>query len=129
MDNKSERIVNIDILKGICAYLVVIIHYYFPIKHSYVEAIARMAVPVFFMISGYYCVGEWEEVKRKVVRLLSIFLMGEVIYFIYNLYEICMQWSQNGFSENNVISLIFNVEVFWVGWFLLALACMYVLFL
>lgn len=45
----------IDILKCLCAFLVVCIHAPFPgIIGEYFIALARIAVPTFFMISGYF---------------------------------------------------------------------------
>lgn len=43
---------NIDILKAICAFLIVCIHELFPgIVGAYFTTLARVAVPVFFMIT------------------------------------------------------------------------------
>lgn len=45
-----------DFLKGIACILVVFIHVKFPGDFGQaVQAIARFAVPFFFMVSGYYC--------------------------------------------------------------------------
>ncbi|MBO5427455.1 MAG: acyltransferase family protein [Prevotella sp.] len=47
---------SIDILRLVCAFLVILLHvgtaYY-----SYTEPIARSAVPLFFMLSGYFYSG------------------------------------------------------------------------
>ncbi len=44
----------IDILRLLCAFLVVCIHAHFPgVTGEYVKAIARIAVPIFFICSGY----------------------------------------------------------------------------
>lgn len=46
---------NIDILKAICTFLIVYIHEPFPGKEgAYFTALARIAVPIFFMITGYF---------------------------------------------------------------------------
>ena len=45
-----------DFLKGIACIFVVFIHVKFPGNFGQsVQAIARFAVPFFFMVSGYYC--------------------------------------------------------------------------
>ena len=45
----------VDILKALCAFLVVCIHAPFPgIVGDYFTALSRVAVPIFFMITGYY---------------------------------------------------------------------------
>lgn len=52
-----KRYGNVDILKAICAYLVIISHFEFPFKFLYAEAAARIAVPMFFVISGFFARG------------------------------------------------------------------------
>lgn len=53
---------NLDILKAISAFLVVCIHIKFPGKFGeYINIIAALAVPIFFMITGYY----YENMKKK----------------------------------------------------------------
>lgn len=60
MDNFESRAGNIDILKAICAFLIVCIH----VPHSgragaYFAALTRVAVPIFgdygILLFGYYC--------------------------------------------------------------------------
>lgn len=54
-DNLENRAENIDILKAICAFLIVCIHVSFPGKvGAYFTALTRVVVPIFFMISGYF---------------------------------------------------------------------------
>lgn len=49
------RAEQIDVLKAISAFLIVCIHAPFPGEISaYFIVFARMAVPVFFMITGYF---------------------------------------------------------------------------
>ena len=57
-DNSMKTILradNFDILKSICAFLVICIHVPFPGAFGEcVTTAARIAVPVFFMITGYF---------------------------------------------------------------------------
>lgn len=47
---------NIDILKAICAFLIICIHVPFPgTVGAYFTALTRIAVPVFFMINRSKC--------------------------------------------------------------------------
>lgn len=48
-----ERNYSIDILKFICAILVVFLHTDC-VYHDYILPLTRCAVPCFFMISGYF---------------------------------------------------------------------------
>ena len=51
---KKERIDFLDYLKAICVILVVVTHYDWQSKHSYIFTMfINMAVPVFMIISGY----------------------------------------------------------------------------
>lgn len=55
MTEQGKRNKGIDILRLICAFLVVCIHAHFPgIVGEYVKAIARVAVPIFFICTGYF---------------------------------------------------------------------------
>ena len=51
--NKNRNL-GVDILKFLCAFLVVMIHAPIPGVSQYTTPIARIAVPIFFMITGYY---------------------------------------------------------------------------
>ena len=53
----QTRNTGIDILRFICAFLVVCIHAPFPgIIGGCVKAVSRIAVPIFFMSTGYFLV-------------------------------------------------------------------------
>ena len=47
----------LNFFKGIACILVVSLHVRFPVEavDGVIQCIARFAVPLFFMISGYYC--------------------------------------------------------------------------
>ena len=50
----KNRNLGVDILKFLCAFLVVMIHAPIQGVSQYTTPIARIAVPIFFMITGYY---------------------------------------------------------------------------
>lgn len=55
--SKSEynRFVGYDILKFVCAFFIVCIYTSFPgVVGEYFIALTRIAVPIFFMITGFY---------------------------------------------------------------------------
>ena len=57
---QRKSISSLYVLKAICAFLVVIIH--FPMKYGYYfYPIVRIAVPCFFMISGYFLYSDNRE--------------------------------------------------------------------
>ena len=52
---RRKRKAGIDILKGLCAILVILIHFPFlGIGGKIITIVARCAVPVFFMCSGFF---------------------------------------------------------------------------
>lgn len=54
MMETNNRQYNIDILRLICALLVVCIHCTNYSLREYILPITRIAVPIFFIISGYF---------------------------------------------------------------------------
>ena len=55
MSSVKNRNEGIDMLRMVCAFFIVCIHIPFPGGvGSYIKAVSRIAVPIFFMISGYY---------------------------------------------------------------------------
>lgn len=82
---RQKRIVGLDALKFLCAFLVVCIH----IRPqgetaSYLLVLARIAVPVFFMITGFF----YENmVKKKAVRtyifkIITMIVSANLLYFV-----------------------------------------------
>lgn len=128
-----KRNMNLDVLKGICAYLVIVIHCGFPFWSAYIDAFCRVAVPLLFMISGYFCRGEWSEIKRKVVNLMKIFVAGEGLYFLYNFHIQGNGWrawllEQVDMDTIRKILIYNDTGIFMAGWFLLSLMYSYLIF-
>lgn len=84
----NTRNEGIDILKCVCAFLVVIIHSpMIPgITGELVTAMNRMAVPVFFMISGWFYGSTLSRRKRKnqIIKVLKMILWSSIFYFLFN---------------------------------------------
>lgn len=87
--DKLERNHSIDILKFICAVLVVFLHVNTPFSEYYLP-ITRCAVPCFFIISGYmiYRVNGIEQsLKRSIKNIFVIVIWSSILYgivkFIY----------------------------------------------
>ena len=81
----------INALKIIAAFFVVGIHVHFPgdFGRAFI-AVARFAVPFFFMVSGFFCYYENKECinekyKRKIKHLAVIFAGSFVMYLAYGL--------------------------------------------
>lgn len=73
-----KRYDGLDILKAICSFLVVCIHAPFGgIFGEYVIAVSRIAVPIFFMITGYFYNNtviknnQSNQIKRILILVIS----------------------------------------------------------
>lgn len=77
-----------DILKAICAFLIVCIHAPFPgIIGTCVTAIARVGVPVFFMITGYFYDTVIEKGKElyQIKKIFLLMIFSNILYFVFDI--------------------------------------------
>ena len=104
MDEKTDgRVYGLDILKAICAFGIVLIHTNFRGNFRYYAiAIARIAVPVFFMITGYFYTYS-EQKKRQLVSIKKIFVLSMISTVIYFFYTIVIG-KISGLSITDIIS-------------------------
>ena len=72
-NNTKHRNHSLDFLKFIASFLIVCIHFkVFGQTGNLISVIARFAVPVFFMISGYYAYNDDEnKLKYKVTKIIK----------------------------------------------------------
>ena len=79
---EKTRYSSIDKLKTVCAFLIVCIHAPFPGEGAnYFIALFRVAVPVFFMISGFFY--KKENASRQIRKLLAMFFGANLLYFFW----------------------------------------------
>ena len=75
-------------MKAICAFLIVCIHVPFPGKFgAYFTTLTRIAVPIFFMITGYFdgdTVARHKE-GRQIKKILYLVVEANVLFFIWNI--------------------------------------------
>lgn len=72
----------LDFIKGIACICVVFIHVTFPNMFGLVvKNICGYAVPVFFMIAGYYVGGQKQVIKRRLYKILRILMLAYIIFF------------------------------------------------
>ena len=85
MDKRNETL---DTLKGFACLAVVILHCPFPTKiGSMLSIYTRFAVPLFFIISGYFCEfsvssSDFTKLKKKMSHVLHILAAGLLLYGI-----------------------------------------------
>lgn len=89
MKPQMNRNISVDLLKLMMSFLVILIHYP-PKLDSFlwvyiINDITRIAVPVFFMISGFYLFKSVSEksIEKLLSKLFTIYLSWMIIYFIY----------------------------------------------
>lgn len=95
MNNRQH---NIDFLRLICALLVVCIHCTNYSLREYILPITRIAVPIFFIISGYFLYSDNNEhtkskIGKSIKKISKIYIISLIVFFIYALID--------GFINNN----------------------------
>ena len=84
---EQSRADNIDILKVICAFLIVCIHVPFPGRvGAYFTSLTRIAVPIFFMITGYFysdTVARHKE-KQQIKKIFCLVVEANILLSIFS---------------------------------------------
>lgn len=126
---EKNRADNIDILKAICAFLIVCIHVPLPgVGGAYFTALTRIAVPIFFMITGYFysdVVSQHKE-KQQIKKIFYLAIEANVFYFIWHIVlevlrrNSIVSYVQSLFSIRNMLKfLLFNDSpLAWHLWYL-----------
>lgn len=130
---KKGKNYNIEFLRVLSCFLVVCIHVANYYSRSYgkisegsyifsiiINGASRIAVPIFFMISGALLIDETPRIKKSVRRVGNIFftlVVWSVIYYVWNL------WYRN---QPYDFRLLFAEPVKRHLWFLYALLGMYI---
>ena len=103
MNKYKSKINSINYMKLICAFLVVAIHTH-PFQninnllyYSFSEVLVRIAVPFFFVSSGYFYIKNKCNFKKYIKRLITVYISWSIIYLILQIY--------------NAIILSVNIEV------------------
>ena len=106
----------LNVWKGIAAFFVVFIHCSFPSPvGGMMNGLARWAVPMFFLISGYFSYGKGADtVKRRICRTFGLFVLANGIYFLWKLVTL---WSE-GILTVPVVQSWFAAEPLfkWLVW-------------
>ena len=136
----SQKNYTLELLKLFASYMVVFIHIQFYGKiGTAVDTLARFAVPLFFLVSGYYAYKvDAKTIKRRIKNVLTLFVFAAVCYILFKTTRMLLDGNIDGVvtyfaSYLNVKILIklfvFNVPLSSVHlWFLLALLYVYLVF-
>ena len=102
-------------MKALCAFLIVCIHVPFPGKvGAYFTTLTRVAVPIFFMITGYFysdTVARHKE-KHQIKKIGGLIIEANMIFFIWNIAlnvlrrENIVAYSRSIFTGKNIIEFL-----------------------
>ena len=130
MANEKVRNYCLDYIKGIACIFVVFMHCEFPgILGVLVQSISRFSVPLFFMISGYFCYRkERIDYSKKIKHIGLIILSASVFYIIVT--PIYQTGGVTVTFQDLAKFILFNVPPYIAPqlWFLFALFFDYLLF-
>ncbi len=100
---------SIDTLKLICAIFVVFIHTPQPeIWEIYITPLIRCAVPIFFMISGYFTYGKNNLIHTLYKRIIHLITILGIVFFFY----LSIFFIVNGKDSLEHLSILFSYNFF-----------------
>lgn len=101
----KQQNIMLNFLKGCACISVVFIHIKFPgLFGQTVHKLSGYAVPVFFMIAGYYAYDiDASVIKRRLNKILKIFILGYSCFFVWNVF---LKITTGGELINWLINLI-----------------------
>lgn len=126
-ENLSRRQSSLDVIKCIAALCVVFIH----IGPVYLHPIVRSAVPMFYVISGYYYSGliakdkYWQHLRKILIMAICASCLYGIYWVAHELRHGTFEdWVNHTFTLKNVIQLtVFNEDQFrphlWYFWAIL----------
>ncbi|MFV0529176.1 MAG: acyltransferase family protein [Lachnospiraceae bacterium] len=91
---RLERKASLDVLKCLCAFLVVCLHTWEGNQIAYFfMPLERVAVPLFFMMSGFFYTGSRMRgsAGRNIVRILSLLLLSNLFYLFFMILQNLLQ--------------------------------------
>lgn len=128
----------LDFIKAIACVMVLFIHIKFPNEFGYyVSAIARFAVPFFFMVSGYFSYKKENDsayIFRQLRKIIILSILSLLLYFIFSyiisIYNNDLFFIRNTFNfENLKYFILFNSLPFGTHlWYLFSLIYVYIVY-
>lgn len=106
--NKQGSIPSLYVLKAICAYAVVALHAPIGVASELIGTLGQIAVPIFFMVTGYFLYSEDREQLGK--RLKASIKKVAIIWLILNVLLTAISW-------NSIPP--FHDWVLWAKWILM----------
>ncbi len=135
---RENKNVKLNFLKCFACIGVVFIHIMFPgMFGNIVSKISQYAVPVFFMIAGYYAYGKGQDViKRRLLKIIKIFIYAYVLFFCYQIASVVknhelISWFGQHFNWKTPIKYICfcTIDFAIPLWYLIAMIETYIVWL
>ena len=81
MDKVKKEIYSLNALKAICCIIVILFHCPIPgFLGSLISYFLRFPVPIFFMISGYFCTFSKQAYQHRIIETVKYIIFGELFY-------------------------------------------------
>lgn len=136
-DIRKKRNSSLDVLKGVAAIFVILIHEQFPGTFGkWIAMLAGFAVPVFFMVSGYFSYNAPKErLKTSIKHILVLIVIAYVLNIgrllvtnHFSVTAVCNYFIEEILTIKHIAMwLLLNVTlVSGVAWFLFALLYCYI---
>lgn len=86
----NRRIQSIEVCRLIASFFIIFIHFTFPESIcDAVEALARFAVPFFFIVSGYFAFGATAaQIKKRILGVAKLNVISTLFYILWGTYEV-----------------------------------------
>ena len=136
----SEKKINhsLNFIKVISLFAVICIHcllFEIGTEGLVIDALARFAVPIFFMLAGFFSFYNNDDAKayttykRRINKLIKILVIGSILYFVGMVY-LQWDWLLSVLNLDALFGLIiFDITPFGYHlWFIQALIYCYILF-
>lgn len=101
----------LNVWKGIAAFFVVFIHCKFPSPAGGIlDGLARFAVPLFFMVSGYFSYGRgMDTIKRRCGHIFRLMVTANLAYFFWKL----LMLKSDGALTSAAVGALFSGKSLW----------------
>ena len=138
MENQKNR--TLELIKLVAAYMVVFIHVLFAGETgTAVESVGRFAVPLFFLISGFYSYQiKPEKIKKRAKSILVLAIVATVCCTIFKVWQMYTTRGMQGidayfirYTKPEVLFRLFFLNVTLSSghlWYLFAILYVYIIF-
>ena len=106
---EKKRTIGLDFLKYVCCFLVIVIHSKLSLSvDNIVLPITRIAVPIFFMITGYFYTQLYEKnrVRNQIAKIFRLTVFSTLLYVVWDILKILI----NGKSVINYLKGFLNLR-------------------